>query len=131
MRVKVFFSLRCPMESICPPRPGTTDVNAMVPLIIPGQSLHIDPKYSPESMIIYAKKEKRLRERMEEDRELRQDMAVWTVEQCAAYFQDSNPELATLILEHVGLVSLLGNSESTEFSLFLLGFCRIYSGVLW
>ncbi|XP_055327442.1 uncharacterized protein LOC129580799 [Paramacrobiotus metropolitanus] len=41
-----------------------------------------------------------------EERELRQDLAMWSVEQCAAYFIDSQPELADLISRH----ELLGSS---------------------
>ena len=37
----------------------------------------------------------------EEDRELRQDMVMWSVEQCASFFQDSHPQLAEIISKHV------------------------------
>jgi hypothetical protein len=40
--------------------------------------------------------------KLSEESEIRQIFSLWTVEQCAAYFNDSFPELAELILEHVG-----------------------------
>ncbi|XP_055328180.1 uncharacterized protein LOC129581239 isoform X2 [Paramacrobiotus metropolitanus] len=77
---------------------GEASDAALVPLLMPGQPF--DPILVPDSMIIFGKTTEKVRERIERDRELRQDLAWWSVEQCAAYFQDSDPDLAQLIIDH-------------------------------
>ncbi|OWA50551.1 hypothetical protein BV898_15063 [Hypsibius exemplaris] len=64
------------------------------------------PVQGTELLTLSRKEERRIRTKQEEDSELRQDMALWSVEQCEAYFRDSCPELSQLIVQN----DLLGSA---------------------
>ncbi|OWA50550.1 hypothetical protein BV898_15062 [Hypsibius exemplaris] len=62
----------------------------------PERERSLSPEINPRFKFLFED----YQNKMVEESELRQDLALWTVEQCAAYFADSLPGLAELILKH-------------------------------